>query len=267
MRRSVAGLVIVFIGAAVLELATSGTYLRYVKPGMRWMLLAAGLILIALAISDVLVDSRKKPTHEEEPPARPEDAWRDAPWRTGRRDEEADHSTHSDDDGHGHHGLPRTAWLLLIPIFALLVVDPPALGADAAQRQSPVSSKPATPMSKAWMAGNSQGAPPVALPVTDYALWAVWQQSDMKGRRFQLTGFVTPAKNGVWYVTRIGITCCVADGTAYMVEARGQAAPPKNQWVTVTGLWAEPTKRADGDVAALTVETLKPVAAPVNPYE
>jgi uncharacterized repeat protein (TIGR03943 family) len=249
VRRSVAGLVIVFVGAAVMELATSGTYLRYVKPGMRWMLLAAGIILIALAVTDVLVDSRKKPPQHAE---------------------EADHGTHADDgdgDGHGHHGLPRTAWLLLVPIFALLVVDPPALGADAAQRQSPVSSKPVNPKSNAWMADNSQGAPPVAVPVPDYAMWAVWQQASMKGRRYQLTGFVTPAKNGVWYVTRIGITCCVADSTAYMVEARGRTAPPKNQWVTVTGLWAEPTKRADGDVAALTVETLTPVAAPVNPYE
>ncbi len=35
----------------------------------------------------------------------------------------------------------------------------------------------------------------------------------------------------------------------------------------MTGKWAEPTKRVDGDVAALTVETVKPVAAPVNPYE
>ncbi|TCC50657.1 TIGR03943 family protein [Kribbella capetownensis] len=266
MRRSVAALVIVFIGAAVMELATSGTYLRYVKPGMRWMLLAAGVVLIALAVTDVLVDGRKKPAQQEQPVAMPEDAWRDAPWPAGRRDEEIDHSAHAD-HGHGHHGLPRTAWLLLIPIFALLVIDPPALGADAAERQSPVSSKPANPKSNAWMADNSQGAPPVAVPVTDYAIWAVWQQDTMKGRRYQLTGFVTPAKNGVWYVTRIGITCCVADGTAYMVEARGQAAPPKNQWVTVTGLWAEPTKRPDGDVAALTVETLKPVAMPVNPYE
>jgi uncharacterized repeat protein (TIGR03943 family) len=107
----------------------------------------------------------------------------------------------------------------------------------------------------------------VALAVRDYSVWAVWERESMKGRAFQLTGFVTPAKNGTWYVTRIGLTCCVADGTAFMVEARGQAAPPKNQWVTVTGQWAEPTKRADGDVAALTVETVKPVTAPANPYE
>ncbi|MEV0286205.1 TIGR03943 family protein [Kribbella sp. NPDC050820] len=234
MKRNVAGLVIVFVGAAVVQLATSNTYLRYVKPGMRWMLLAAGLILIALAVFDVLADTRKKKPV---------------------------------DDGHGHHGLPRAAWLLLIPIFALLVVDPPALGADAAQRQSPVAAKPADPKSNSWLSNNSQGNAPVALAVRDYAVWAVWEKESMKGRAFQLTGFVTPAKNGTWYVTRIGLTCCVADGTAFMVEARGQAAPPKNQWVTVTGQWAEPTKRADGDVAALTVETVSPVTAPANPYE
>lgn len=234
VKRNVAGLVIVFVGAAVVQLATSNTYLRYVKPGMRWMLLAAGLILIALAVFDVLADTRKKKPV---------------------------------DDGHGHHGLPRAAWLLLIPIFALLVVDPPALGADAAQRQSPVAAKPADPKSNSWLSNNSQGDAPVALAVRDYAVWAVWEKESMKGRAFQLTGFVTPAKNGTWYVTRIGLTCCVADGTAFMVEARGQTAPPKNQWVTVTGQWAEPTKRADGDVAALTVETISPVSAPANPYE
>ena len=234
MKRNVAGLVVVFVGAAVVQLATSNTYLRYVKPGMRWMLLAAGLILIVLAVVDVLADTRK---------AEPAD------------------------DGHGHHGLPRAAWLLLIPIFALLVVDPPALGADAARRQSPVAAKPADPTSNSWLAGNAQGDAPVALAVRDYAVWAVWEKESMKGRAFQLTGFVTPAKNGTWYVTRIGLTCCVADGTAFMVEARGLTAPPKNQWVTVTGQWAEPSKRPDGDVAALTINTVKPITAPANPYE
>ncbi|MFC9690832.1 TIGR03943 family putative permease subunit [Kribbella sp. NPDC056951] len=238
MKRNVAGLVIVFVGAAVVQLAVSNTYLRYVKPGMRWMLLAAGLILIALAVADVLMDTRKK---------KPEDE-------------------HEHDDGHGHHGLPRAAWLLLIPIFALLVVDPPALGAAAAQRQSPVASKPIQPKSNSWLADNPQGGP-VTLAVRDYSVWAVWEKESMKGRSFSLTGFVTPAKNGSWYVTRMGLTCCVADATAFMVEARGQAAPPKNQWVTVTGEWAEPSKRVDGDVAALTVDSVKSVAAPANPYE
>jgi uncharacterized repeat protein (TIGR03943 family) len=234
VKRNVAGLVVVFVGAAVVQLATSNTYLRYVKPGMRWMLLAAGAILIILAVADVLADTRKKPAA---------------------------------DDGHRHHGLPRAAWLLLIPVFALLVVDPPALGADAAQRQSPVAAKPIAPKGNSWLANSAQGDTPIALAVRDYAVWAVWEKESMQGRNVQLTGFVTPGKNGTWYVSRIGITCCVADGTAFMVEARGQVAPPKNQWVTVTGEWAEPTKRADGDVAALTITAVRNVAQPQNPYE
>ncbi|GAA1615048.1 TIGR03943 family protein [Kribbella sancticallisti] len=241
MRRNVAGLVVVFVGAAVVQLAISNTYLRYVKPGMRWMLLAAGVILIVLAVADVLADTRKKPAG----------------------DEAHDHG----DDGHGHHGLPRAAWLLLIPVFALLVVDPPALGADAAQRQSPVAAKPVAPKGQSWLADSAQSDTPVPLAVRDYAVWAVWEKESMKGRNFQLTGFVTPGKNGTWYVSRIGLTCCVADGTAFMVEARGQTAPPKNQWVTVTGEWAEPTKRADGDVAALTVTGVQNVTPPANQYE
>jgi uncharacterized repeat protein (TIGR03943 family) len=245
LRRNVAGLVVVFVGAAVVQLATSNTYLRYVKPGMRWMLLAAGAILIVLAVADVLADTRKKPATED-----------------------GDGHEHQADDGHGHgHLLPRAAWLLLIPIFALLVVDPPALGADAAQRQSPVAAKPIAPKGHSWLADSAQGNVPVPLAVRDYAVWAVWEKDSMKGRSFQLTGFVTPGKNGTWYVSRIGLTCCVADGTAFMVEARGQAAPPKNQWITVTGEWAEPTKRADGDVAALTITGVRNVTPPANPYE
>lgn len=241
MRRNVAGLVVVFVGAALVQLATSNTYLRYVKPGMRWMLLAAGVILVVLAVADVLADTRKKPG--------------------GEKHEHAD-------DGHGHgHLLPRAAWLLVIPVFALLVVDPPALGADAAQRQSPVAAKPVAPKGNSFLGESTKGGPPVPLAVRDYAVWAVWEKESMKGRSFQLTGFVTPGKNGVWYVSRIGLTCCVADGTAFMVEARGQQAPPKNQWVTVTGEWAEPTKRADGDVAALTVTGVQTVTPPANQYE
>ena len=238
MRRNVAGLVVVFVGAAVVQLATSNTYLRYVKPGMRWMLLAAGAILIILAVADVLADTRKKPG-----------------------------DAHAD-DGHGHgHLLPRAAWLLVVPIFALLVVDPPALGADAAQRQSPVAARPIAPKGNSFLAQSADSTAPVPLAVRDYAVWAVWEKESMKGRNFQLTGFVTPGKNGTWYVSRIGLTCCVADGTAFMVEARGQASPPKNQWVTVTGQWAEPTKRTDGDVAALTITGVQNVTPPANQYE
>jgi uncharacterized repeat protein (TIGR03943 family) len=241
MRRNVAGLIVVFVGAAVLQLAISETYLRYVKPGMRWMLLIAGAILIVLAVADVLADTKKAP--------------------------DDDHDVHAPEvaaEGHHHHGLPRAAWLLLVPVFALLVVDPPALGADAAQRQSPVAAKPIAP--SGVRLPNTNGAP-VSLPVRDYAVWAVWEKESMRGRTFQLTGFVTPGKEGKWFVTRIGLNCCVADGTAFLVEVHGQPAPPKNQWVQVVGAWREPTKQRDGDVAAMDVTSVRNVTPPANQYE
>lgn len=251
MKRNVAGLIVVFVGAAIVQLAVSGSYLRFVKPGMQWMLLAAGAVLILLAISDVFADTRPKPDLADE--------------HESHGDEAAGDAQGNDAHGHSHSGLPRAAWLLLIPVFTLLVVDPPALGADAALRQSPVAAKPVAPQQDSWLGDNNSG--PVAVPVRDYSVWAVWEKERMKGRTFALTGFVTPGKDGAWYVSRIGLTCCVADGTAFMVEVRGQQAPPKNQWVTVTGEWAEPTKRPDGDVAALTGTSVQTVEAPANQYE
>ena len=57
MRRNVAGLVVVFVGAAVVQLATSNTYLRYVKPGMRWMLLAGGTLAYCAATVGVFAQA------------------------------------------------------------------------------------------------------------------------------------------------------------------------------------------------------------------
>jgi uncharacterized repeat protein (TIGR03943 family) len=242
VKRGVAGLIIVFVGAAIVQIAASDTHLRYVKPTMRPALLAAGITLVVLAVVDVLADTTRR-QHQD-------DAVDD----------------HGHDHGQGHH-LPRAAWLLLLPVFALLVVDPPALGADAAQRQSPVAAKPVAPRRPASLLPAGDPSVPVTLSVRNYAVWSVWQSDGMQHRTFRLTGFVTPGKDGAWYLTRIGLNCCVADGTAFMVEVRDQPAPPKNQWVEVTGRWAEPTEHPDGDIAALTVTAIRPVTAPVNPYE
>ena len=101
----------------------------------------------------------------------------------------------------------------------------------------------------------------------DYSVWAVWEKDTLQNRSFKLTGFVTPGKDGTWYVTRMGIACCVADGMAFMVEVRGQQQPPRNQWIEVSGGWAEPTKHPDGDIAAINGTAIRQVAAPANPYE
>ena len=160
VKRNVAGLVVVFVGAAILQVAASDAYLRYVKPSMRLPLLAAGLVLVVLAVLDVFADSKPKASVDA----------------TAHEAHEAAETGHvhlgeiDADHGHSHHGMPRAAWLLLLPVFALLVVDPPALGADAAQRQSPIAAKPVTVPQVDNLLPKGDRTTPVVLPVRDYSV-------------------------------------------------------------------------------------------------
>jgi uncharacterized repeat protein (TIGR03943 family) len=86
----------VLLGGALLRIAADDTYLRYVRPSHRWLVLAAGAVIVVLAIVGLLRDRTGRPAHEHR---------------------------------HGH-----TPWLLLAPVLVIALVAPPALGADAVTR-------------------------------------------------------------------------------------------------------------------------------------
>ena len=74
------------------------------------------------------------------------------------------------DGNHSH--VPRVAWLLTLPVFAILLVAPGPLGAYAAARDPGTVAKPA---------GDSDFPPlpagdPATLPVYEYAVRAVWDE-------------------------------------------------------------------------------------------
>jgi uncharacterized repeat protein (TIGR03943 family) len=94
VRRDTQHALLVLLGGALLRIAADDTYLRYVRPSHRWLLLAAGTVIVALAIVGLLRDRAGPPAHE-----------------------------------HGH-----TSWLLLAPVLVIALVAPPALGADAVTR-------------------------------------------------------------------------------------------------------------------------------------
>src|SRR5688572_7972459 len=104
MNRQAQAVVLLLVGGAILRASVTDLYLRYVKEGLRPFLIAAGVLLVAAAVATLWYELR--------------------PRRAGH-----DHS----DDGHGH-AEPRVAWLLVLPVFALLLVAPPALGSYAANR-------------------------------------------------------------------------------------------------------------------------------------
>jgi uncharacterized repeat protein (TIGR03943 family) len=250
VNRDVGAVILVLVGASVLRITGDGTYLRYVKESLRPWLLASGVLLIVLGLLALV------------------DVWRSvrAEARARRADAEAV-DPHGDDDGHGHgHAAPRAAWLLVLPVAALLVVPPPALGAFTAERQT------ATTVAPAYDAAVPPLPPgdPVTVTLGDFASRAVWDDGrTLQGRTVQLTGFVSAAPDGGWYLTRLALTCCAADATVTKilpVDARSH--PPVNTWLLVVGQWVPGGgTQSETAIPHLKVVSMDVVPAPANPYE
>ena len=250
MNRDVGSALLVLVGAAILRIATGDTYLRYVKASMRPWLVLAGLVLIVLGVLALL------------------DVWRSV--RANEHDHDHDHAESDEDafdDGHGHGpGLPRAAWLLVLPVAALLVVPPPALGAFTAERQQSTTVAPALDSSPPPLpAGN-----PVPVALNDFASRAVWDDGrTLAGHTVALTGFASAAPGGGWYLTRLTLTCCAADATVTKITVLGAPSQPAvNQWVTVVGQWvAGGGTQSETAIPHVQAQSMTSIPAPRNPYE
>lgn len=249
MSRDVGSVLLVLLGATVLRITGDGTYLRYVKESLRPWLLASGAVLVLLGLLALLA------------------VWRGVRAEARARRSGADVAHPADqDDGHGHGALPRAAWLLVLPVAALLVVPPPALGAFTAERQSATTVAPA----QAAKAPPLPPGDPVPLTLGDYASRAVWDDGrTLTGRTVAMTGFASAAPDGGWYLTRLALTCCAADATVTKIlPVGGEAHLPANTWVDVVGRWVPGGgTQSETAIPHLQVDSLNVVPAPANPYE
>ncbi|MFG3505089.1 TIGR03943 family putative permease subunit [Streptomyces sp. NPDC047821] len=264
MRRHIQAALLLLTGSAVLHISLlSQVYLRYVKEGLRPFLIASAVLLLALgvvsAVRDGLPFAPRRPEHRE----RADDQ--------GPVDDGHGHDGHDGHGhGHGHDGGPRVAWVLFLPVLALLLYAPPALGSYTAARETDNA-----------VARVSEFAP---LPDADPAPLAlsgfiarVQQDRDrsLAGRTVLMTGFVTPAKggsakDGSWYLTRLVVSCCAADSRSLRVRVHGRPAPPADTWVTVTGTWHPGGGGELGTATApvaLDARSVERVPEPVNPYQ
>ncbi|MET8158744.1 TIGR03943 family protein [Sphaerisporangium sp. NPDC005289] len=231
-------LVLALVGGALLRVsALSTAYLNYVRPGFRAPLVAAGVILFALGVFGLVQEWRRPypPSGEA---------------ATRRRS----------------HG-PRVAWLLCLPIVAVFLINPPALGSFAAARDQTPQPRPA-PGGYGALAGDA----PTAMPVGEF-IGRAWSDGGrtLAGRRVKLTGFAVPSGNkGQWYLARMRLRCCAADAFPLKVAVLGVPAPRPDTWVEVTGAWVPVTydRLPKGTAApALTATALAKVARPAEPYE
>lgn len=249
MKRFVQVALLVLSGVGLLRVSLfSEAYLRYVKEGMRPLLIASGVLLVLLGAAEAW-SARRRP---EERPA--EDGG-----------DGGDGSGHGHGHGHDHAGVPRVAWLLFLPALSLLFYAPPALGSYTASREAP----------KAVAVVAEDGFDPLPatspLPITLTDFTQRVQQDEgraIEGRTVRMTGFVTPADGGGgWYLTRIMLSCCAADAQSVKVRVYGVAAPEADTWVTVTGTWhAQGALGTSSAAVALDGRTVAEVERPVNGY-
>ena len=250
MRRDVQAIVLILVGGAILRITIGDTFLNYVQEAMRpWLLLSGGTLVVlgVLALIDVL---RKGRAAADEPTP---------------HDEPHEHAAaHGDDDGHGHGtGGPRAAWLLLLPVLAIFLIAPPALGAYAAARDV-ANSAPQEAKAPPLPPGD-----PAQVTVAGYVGRAVWDDGlTLVDRTVEMTGFVTPDPEGGWWISRMAVACCAADAIASKVKVLNAPDLPADTWVTITGRWVPGGgTKTDTAIPLIEVETLVEVPQPRNPYE
>ncbi|MER5200664.1 TIGR03943 family putative permease subunit [Streptomyces sp. NPDC002755] len=250
MRRFVQVGLLVLAGLGLLHTSLfTDEYLRYVKEGMRPLLVASGALLVVLGVAEAWAappkEEHAEPGHAEQ----------------GHEDEGHGHEGH----GHDHSGVPRVAWLLFLPVLSLLFYAPPALGSYTASRE------PAKAVAVQEDAFDPLPATsPLPITLTDFTQRVQQDRSRaIRGRSVVMTGFVSPApgKRDGWYLTRIVVSCCAADASSVKVLVQGVAAPKADTWVNVTGSWrGSGTLGTSSAAVALEARGVQRVRKPSNAY-
>jgi len=238
---------LLLVGAMVLQIGLTDLHLRYVKPAMQPLLILTGLGLVAVGALGVVRQVRGS---------------------AGVQGFEGDGGEREEQPGgHGQHRQPRTAWLLVLPLLIMATVTPPTLGAYAAARGTTTVEPPEFRLPP--LPAPTNGAIDVTL--TDYYSRVLYDPESLQGATLRMTGFVTPV-GAEWFVTRMRLSCCAADGRPVKVLTDGPAsrpAPPADTWVEVVGTVtaARPPAGEDDPVAVLAVSSVIGAPRPTNAYE
>ena len=235
MNRQAQAVVLLLAGAALWWADLTGLYLRYVKAALGPLLFVAGAVLIVAAVATL---------------------WSE--WRRPRATEE---------DGHGHaHREPRVSWLMVLPLLALILVGPPALGSYTANRTG-------TALQPPFGFPPLPSGDPLQLSVDDYAGRAVYDHGKSLGdRQIDITGFITVGPRGAPYLTRMVLNCCAADAQPIKVGLSGQVphAMRADAWFEVLGTYTATQAKDDvngGPIPFIDVSKATSVPVPHDPYD
>lgn len=131
-------IIVTLLGGLLISITVSGRFTSYVRPGFKWLLLISGTILVVVGIvSLVLAVRADMKAGKQEKAAGDDPDHGDHGGDDGDPGDPGDHGEHGGEDAHGHdHSTSKAPWLILAPVLVLLLVAPPALGADAVARNA-----------------------------------------------------------------------------------------------------------------------------------
>ncbi|MEE2037286.1 TIGR03943 family protein [Nocardiopsis sp. CT-R113] len=275
MNRIAQGLTLVLLGAAALtSTIPTDLYLNWVKAGFGPFLIAAGVVMVLLGVLVIAAEIRGEnealeERHEQEEPA----AVRAEGAAAVERDYEEAYGRGRGHDAHDHSRAPGVAWLLLLPVLAVFVVAPPALGSYTVEATSGSSGPPPEDRRSGVFDDGIEEASPgevVTLDIRQFVMRA-WIDEDrlLAGQEVELTGFAVPERDGDgWYLARLQMACCAADAVVNKVYISNEPAPEADTWWTVRGTWVEPEGEifevSEHEITALEV---REVTDPPDPYE
>ncbi len=218
------------LGAVLLRLALTGTYRRYVQPGMGPWLVAAGVCILVVGAVTVVQALR--------------------------------HVERGERDPHGHPRGEGIGWLLLAPIAALLLVAPPTLGSYGVDRGAVVDVR----QGGVVYAPLPHADAPVPMTLLEFGQRAFDHEGvSFDGRPVELTGFVAGVEDGGFRLARFQIACCAADAVPVVIRVVGVSGDPPDldQWVSVTGTF----QPSDDETPRIAATAVAEIPAPEDPYE
>jgi uncharacterized repeat protein (TIGR03943 family) len=235
VKRETQHVLLLLLGGALLRIAADDTYLRYVRPSHRWLLVGAGAVMVVLAAVALVRDLRGA--------------------HVGA--------------AHDHTTAERHApWLLLLPVLVIALVAPPALGADSVVRAGTSGAV----LRDSDVFGPLPPGDAPELPVGEFVQRALFDTTGtLNGREVTLVGFAVRRGDAV-ELARLRISCCAADARPSRIRLVGAAdrlrGVEQDTWLRIRGtVQAGSGTPAEHYVPAMTVSAVDVVPAPTDPYE
>jgi uncharacterized repeat protein (TIGR03943 family) len=233
-------MLVLFVGLLVIRLVVTKGYLSYVRPDLWWLLLVAGAVMTIVSGITLWTASEGSLRSKELHP------------------------------GHGS----GAGWLLLLPLFALMAIEPAPLGAYAAGFRS--ARLPGIDATATFPPLPPPDGGAIPLSLSDFSGRAIYgDPGELDGVRVRLTGFVTPDPDlpDGFALTRFYVGCCAADAIPVQVIVHGGGEPlAADTWLEVEGTWRQPDEpvpleRRQLARVHLDAEAVRVIEEPEAPYE